>query len=210
MKIDYEEYQENATYYQDNFVLCKCCEFYYDHEDSATEELNMCRECSEIEDIEPEEEKDYWNLLSDDLKLKIFHINKEAERREWKVNIYPWLDGKIKIVKSPQVKTYYWINCVSCGVDTSYRKAKNYHWCAKCFDKYGRHWNETTAQYERRMRRVIESGDTTPLKTSRPIMISNRDKCPLIIDDSLVQVPVGDWKVRYAFLEEYALLEDSA
>ena len=135
MKIDYEEFHENSTYYQNSFVLCKCCEFYYDHEDGS-DESNLCQECAEIEDIEPEEEKDYWNLLPDDIKLKIFHINKEAERREWKVNIYPHLDGRIKIFKSPAVKTYYWINCVSCGVDTSHRKAKNYHWCFNCFWKY--------------------------------------------------------------------------
>ena len=187
MKIDYEEYHENSIYFQNNFVLCKCCEFYYDLEDGS-EECNMCKECSEIEDIEPEEEKDYWNLLPDDIKLKIFHINKEAERREWKVNIYPHLDGKIKIFKSPKVKTYYWINCVSCGVDTSYRKAKTYHWCSNCFEKYGRRWKETEKEYHRRMQRIIDRGDTTPLKTSRPLLIG-KDKCPFILNDALVLKP---------------------
>ena len=197
MKIDYEEYNEKPEFFDREMVLCKCCEFYYDHEDSS-DELNLCKECSEIEDIEPEEDKDYWNLLPDDIKLKIFHINKEAERREWKVNIYPHLDGRIKIIKSPSVKTYYWINCVSCGCDTSHRRAKTYHWCERCYDKYGRRWKESEKHYKRRMERLVKRGDMTPLKTSRPLLIG-RDKCPFILNDQLVLKPAK-------FTDEYAIL----
>ena len=61
---------------------------------------------------------DYWNMLPGDIKVFIMNINKEAEKREMKTNIYEHLSGKIKIFKSPKIKEYYWINCVSCGTDT--------------------------------------------------------------------------------------------
>ena len=150
--------------------------------------------------------KDYWNMLSDDLKVYIMNFNKEAEKREMKTNIYDWLDGKIKIFKSPKVKTYYWINCVSCGIDTSSTKSKKNHWCRKCYNKYGhRFWEETDEQYNRRMQRIIDSGDMTPLKTSRPLLMG-RDKCPFILNDQLVQVPSADYYKKFAFMDNEELL----
>jgi hypothetical protein len=210
MKISFEDYDK---YNNEDFVLCKCCEEYYDHEDGS-EECNLCLECSEynddeIEDIEINENKDYWNLLPGDIKVYIMNFNKEAERREFKINYYPHLKGKIKIYKSPKIKSYYWMNCVSCGCDTSMRKAKNYHWCYNCFEKYGRRWKETDRQYAERMRRVIERGDTTPLLTSRPLLIG-KDNCPFILNDKLVLVPPGEHKNKYMNLlyNEYIISDD--
>jgi len=212
MKISFEDYDENI---HDGFVLCNCCEEYYNFEDGS-EQCNLCLECSEISDDEIEdieistepENKDYWNLLSDDLKLKIMNINKEAERREWKVNIYPHLKGEVKIFKSPQIKTYYWIKCVSCGCDTSQRKAKNYHWCYNCFEKYGRRWKETDKQYAERMKRIIARGDNTPLLTSRPLLMG-KDNCPFILNDKLVLVPPGMYKNQFMkLLDQFVLSDD--
>ena len=209
MKISYEDYDSN--YHQD-FILCKCCEEYYDFDDNS-DECNLCKECFEIEDddiedIEINENKDYWNLLPGDLKLKIMNINKEAERREFNVNIYPHLKGQIKIFKSPKIKSYYWINCVSCGCDTSARKSKNYHWCYNCFEKYGRRWKETNRQYEERIRRIVARGDNTPLLSSRPLMMG-KDNCPFILDDKLVLVPPGMYKNTFLTLLQEACLIDN-
>jgi hypothetical protein len=154
------------------------------------------------------DKKDYWNILPPDLKVYIMNFNKEAEKREMKTNIYPWLDGKVKIYKSPKIKNYYWINCVSCGVDTSMRKSNRYHWCSKCYRKYGhRFWEETTEQYNQRMQELIDSGDTTPLKTSRPLLLG-KDNCPFVnIDGKLVQQPIGEYKFKF-MLDNKDFFED--
>ena len=211
MKISYEDY--DPIHHQE-FVLCKCCEEYYDFDDNS-QECNLCRECFEIsddedddiEDIEINENKDYWNLLPGDIKLKIMNINKEAERREWNINYYPHLKGKIKIFKSPKIKSYYWMNCVSCGCDTSMRKSQNYHWCYNCFEKYGRRWKETDRQYAARMERIIRRGDNTPLLTSRPLLMG-KDNCPFILNDKLVLTPPGMYKNQFLKILDEFLISD--
>ena len=130
----------------------------------------------------------FWDLPSD-IRIYIFNINKEAERREWNVNIYFHLNGKCKVVKTARLKDYYWMNCVSCGKDLPYDSdekkiipkmmiIKSYHWCYKCFLKYKPYDKKGNLKQN-------YTDDGKPLLTSRPIQLGH-DKCPLIINDKLV------------------------
>ena len=124
----------------------------------------------------------FWDLPCD-IKLKIYNINKEAERLEQKTNIYNHLNGKIKIIKNPKLKTYYWLNCVSCGKDVSKFKNKTYHWCYNCYLQFRPPPGSSPTEYARR---------------TRPILLG-RDRCPLIINNSLVLVPKCREEMKYCY-----------
>ena len=139
-------------------------------------------------------EINFWDLPSD-IRVYIFNINKEAERKEWKVNYYEHLNGKVKIFKSIKLKDYYWFNCVSCGCDISTNKNRHHHWCYQCFTKYSPFYYKDGVKVYRKNAHL---SDSKPLLRSRPILLG-RDKCPLIINDRLVLKPACSEECRYVY-----------
>jgi len=92
------------------------------------------------------------NNLSADIQSKIFKINTDAEKEEGCKRTYTHLQGKLEIhtYKKPRFNAdgkqyrfggsdykqiWYWINCVSCGKDTSWKKSSVHHACEECWEK---------------------------------------------------------------------------
>ena len=100
-----------------------------------------------------------FNDIPGDIKLKIYNINKEDQKKN-EYQIYTHLKGKFIIYRErrtfanfrgedvvgnswnfklqkqvPYQIMWNWINCVGCGCDTSKRRSTLYHACYNCWSK---------------------------------------------------------------------------
>lgn len=160
------------------------------------------------------EELNFMDLPSD-IRVYIFNINKEAEKREFGSHIYNHIKGRIRIYKSIRVKDFYWLNCVSCGTKLSNEKLtledmehdkikkdltesaflslqnckrnhRHYHWCYKCFCNYSPYYYKNGQKI---MKKEAVKDAPPPLR-SRPLQLG-KDRCPLIINNHVVLKPLG-------------------
>jgi hypothetical protein len=129
-----------------------------------------------------------FNDLPGDIKLKIYNINQEEQRKN-QYRIFNHELGKFKMYRRPRnnqkcwsnhyakvfyyTREWYWINCVGCGKDTSKNHSNYHHACHKCWSK-----NKYTK--------------------TRPLLL-DADDCPVIKDNKPVLQPT---------LEDYCLIDD--